>query len=660
MAQVRNGSFNTSGYSDPGYPDHFVFSWTLISQSIEGNYSDISWSLKGEGGSSNGYFTNVKEKYVTVNGVSQSNSTIQAIYNNTVAFSGTSIIYHNSDGTKSFSASAGGAFYNYGSYNSTGSGTWELPTIPRASTISGGSGIIGQATTISITRASSSFTHTLEYAFGNLTGTIATGVNTSYSWTIPTSFYSQIPNTNTGTGTITCKTYNGTTLIGTKSIPFTAEVTNSNPVVGTFTYKDNKSSTVAITGNNQRIIRNNSNLLFTIGPATANNSATISNYEVTFNGVTKSTAAAGTLDFGTINLSSNAIATLKVTDSRGNTATKQITVIIDDWILPTALITLNRKNNFYSETYLTVDASYSSLNSRNTITIQYKYKKVTDTVYSALQTINNNVKTTINLDNNFKWDIQIILTDKIGQTSYNYMIDRGMPIMFFDRFLSAIGINCFPTEEKSLKVDGNSYANNTADCKGITPSSFNNVGTNQELYKSGLFSAFVSNIWYHLINVRHRNGQSDGTSYGLQIRNRFSDGYKLEYRKQNNGTWSDWKTIAEEGIVLFNNTSGTTSNITLSETSANFNAIEIVYCDNNNRGTNTLKVDSPNGKEVHLSIVDPSGSDNFRIYIRSSAWTISGTSLAHKNSKYAQFENGQLPVINKNQYIKILKVVGYR
>lgn len=364
---------------------------------------------------------------------------------------------HNADGSKSTTISVevgGDVMWANGEEEIT------LDKIPRASSISGGSGNIASNTTININRADNSFTHTLEYTFGNLTGIIAEKVDTSYNWTIPTSFYSQIPNSNSGTGTITCKTYDDDTLIGTSSIEFTAKVTNSNPTVGIFSYKDTNSITTSITGNAQRIIRDNSNLVFAIGTATAKNSATISKYEVTFNELTKSRTSAGSLDFGTINLSSNVTATLKVTDSRGNTATKQKTVIIDDWKLPTGLITLNRKNNFYSETYLKVDGTYSSLNGKNSMVIQYQYKKVSDSDYSSLKSLSDNVQTNLDLDNNYQWNVKVIIADKIGSTTYNLFLDRGMPIIFFDRFKTSASVNCFPTLENSFEVVGNMLFNN--------------------------------------------------------------------------------------------------------------------------------------------------------------------------------------------------------
>ncbi len=457
MAQVKSGSFNTSAYVSSSYsPRYYTFSWSLTSQSIEGNYSDISWSLKGAGGSNNNYWVYVKEKYVTVNGATQSNSTLQTTYNGTVAFSGTSRIYHNADGTKSFSASAGGAFEYYGSYNSTGSGTWELPTIPRKSSVSGGSGNIGGTTTINISRASSSFTHILYYSFGNIVWErIASSVGASYNWTIPTSLYAQIPNATSGTGTIYCETYLNGTYIGESSCSFTASVKNSNPTVGSITYADTNTTVTAITGNNQHIVQNQSNLKITYTQATAKNSATIKEYKFVLNGVTKtSTSAGGTIDFGKVNSANNLTLTMTVTDSRGLTASSTKTITMLAHSNPTAVVTLNRLNNYEDESYLTVDGSVSSVNSKNTMTIKYRYK-VSGGSYGSYTTISDNVKQTLSLDKSNAYIFNVVITDAFGST-YNkeHVLGKGVFPLFIDTEKNSVGINCFPTKEKSLEVNG--------------------------------------------------------------------------------------------------------------------------------------------------------------------------------------------------------------
>src|SRR5699024_3713500 len=128
-------------------------------------------------------------------------------------------VNHASDGGKSLMISAvfqiratlSGTYYG----TISASANITLDSIPRASSVSAANMRMGTAGKINISRASSSFTHTLTYSFGNTSGTIATKTTaTSVSWTPALSLASQIPNATSGTCTITCTTYNGNTNIG--------------------------------------------------------------------------------------------------------------------------------------------------------------------------------------------------------------------------------------------------------------------------------------------------------------------------------------------------------------------------------------------------------------------------------------------------------------
>ena len=116
---------------------------------------------------------------------------------------------------------------------------------------------IGENITITINRASSSFTHTLTYWFGNLSGTIASKTSsTSVSWTLPTSFYAQIPNNRLGQGSIACDTYSGSTKIGSSSCLFYAYVKESTNKPGiTASVVDINATTKALTGDENKLIK---------------------------------------------------------------------------------------------------------------------------------------------------------------------------------------------------------------------------------------------------------------------------------------------------------------------------------------------------------------------------------------------------------------------
>lgn len=270
--------------------------------------------------------------------------------------------------------------------------------------------------------------------------------------------YSKIPNSNYGIMQYVLITVcNGVEYWSTSNNKY--YVTNSNPVCGSFKYQDVNSPVVNITGDNQQIVNQQSSLRFIIASATAKNYATISNYSITFNGITKSSSTSGNIDYGKISATYSITATLTVTDSRGNQAQTTCKVTIVSWNNPSALITLKRLNNYEDETYLTVDGSFASVNSKNAMTIQYAYKQSDATTYSAFTTINDNVKQTLSLSKTKAWNFEIIVSDKFSTVTYYATLAKGMPILFLDTALLSVGVNCFPSHSKSFEVEGSMFVN---------------------------------------------------------------------------------------------------------------------------------------------------------------------------------------------------------
>lgn len=151
-----SGSFNTSGsYSTTdGSPDYTVFSWSGT-QNIEGNYTDVAWSLTVAGGKNEYYFVYVYNRLVQIDGAQVGKgSASKKSFNGTVLLSGTTRIYHNDDGTGSFTAYAGVGFYYSGVYNSTKTQTFTLDTIPRHPDIP----TVSSPTTTTVSETSTSIT----------------------------------------------------------------------------------------------------------------------------------------------------------------------------------------------------------------------------------------------------------------------------------------------------------------------------------------------------------------------------------------------------------------------------------------------------------------------------------------------------------------------
>ena len=439
------------------------------SYSIANNTSTVRWTLESIGGSVN-YYT-IYNWGVWVNGqqIYGTQTTNWNSYNfpaKTGSTTGTITVAHNADGSAgAVGFQLNGCVY----YNRTNSytGSISLTKIPRQANITSAPDFNDEANpTIGYSNPAGNSVSTLQARIENSGGTgVYVGyrdiskTGTSYTFNLTeaerNTLRSATPNSNSLTVKFVIRTTIGSNTFYS-TVNKTMSIVNGNPTfsASNISYQDSNSTTVAVTQNNQKLVQNLSNLLATITSATAKKSASISRYEATINGVTRTINSAGNIDFGVINSANDLTLSVKVVDSRGNTTTASKTVTFLAWSLPTAIISLKRKNNYEDESYLTVNASFSSVDSKNSITIKYQYKKTTDSSYSAQTTINNNQQKTITLSKDYAWDFKIIITDRFGTTTYNTILAKGKFILFVDTKKLSVGINCFPTKNESLEVNG--------------------------------------------------------------------------------------------------------------------------------------------------------------------------------------------------------------
>ena len=297
----------------------------------------------------------------------------------------------NADGTKSVSIAANFTCYTAdgrggSGWSVSGSQTVTLHTIPRTSSISMPATTMGSANNITITRASSSFTHTLTYAFGNATGTIATKTtSTSVSWTPPTSLASQIPNNTSGTCTLTCYTYNGNTLVGTSTATVTLTVPASiKPTITGITATRVDGTVPSSWG---IYVQTKSKVTLAITGADGAGGSTISSYSITGGGLSYTQSSVTT---GFLNTSGSITFTGKVCDSRGRWSDEAtVTINVVAYAAPrfnsysTQRCTsagASSSNGTYAKS--TIGFSYWSCSGKNTITTAVAYKKSSDASYT--------------------------------------------------------------------------------------------------------------------------------------------------------------------------------------------------------------------------------------------------------------------------------------
>lgn len=427
-----------SGYTDVAVTSHDTmrFSWSEGSQSVVNNTTVVNWSLTLIADSNGRISTsNTRAWAVTFNGVNYSGSSSAAVANSSTITlaSGSTTVTHGSDGTKSASYSFS---YNFSgiTFSGTalglvsGSGTAALTRIPRASSITVPKFTMGTAGSITITRADSSFTHTLTWKFGAASGTIATKTTaTSVSWTPATATLApQIPKATSGTGTITCTTYSGSTAIGTSSVSFTATVPASVvPSISSVTVKEATSGLAAKFG---VFVQNRSTFAVTVSAAGSNGS-TVAAITTKFQGVTYSgdsfTAAAAKTS-GSLNMETT------VTDSRGRTDSKRTEIAVVAYANPAiSAFTVSRcdadGNLNNAGSYVKIAYAYSvvSVNSKNTASARIDYKRTTATAWSSTVlftntdlSANTSVIPTTQFDPDYSYDFRLTLADYFTSTAY--------------------------------------------------------------------------------------------------------------------------------------------------------------------------------------------------------------------------------------------------
>jgi len=425
--------------------------WSVGSQSVANNTSSVTVKVQlvSTGASYTINSSASKSGSVTINGTkytfsftaSLSGNQTKTLYTKTVTVS------HAANGTKtcSFSATCGinvtlsGTYY--GNVTATGTGTFN--TIARASTISSVTSSVSvngtNAVTVNITRAASSFTHTVVFSFGTYSKT-TTGVGTSTSYAIPTSWLNAIPNATSGTAKVTVTTYSGSTKIGSAvSKNFTLTVPSS--VVPTIS-----SVAVADTTTNQttygNMVQSKSKPKFTITAAGALGS-TIKAYKTVFEGKTYTGA---TPTASAITGSGSVKATITVTDSRGRTAstTKSWTVVA--YSAPKIISfqgfrCLADGTENYEGTYvkMALNFSISPVNDKNakSYTIEYKLSSATEwtaLTSGAVYALNDSIISAsgpFGTDNSF--DIRLSVKDSFTTIRSTFEIPTAFTLLDFNK-----------------------------------------------------------------------------------------------------------------------------------------------------------------------------------------------------------------------------------
>ena len=435
-------------------------SWSLSSQSVENNQSTLSWSITGAGSASGWVMTGGFKAVINGTTVySTSTDTRIQLYNGTSVASGTTKITHNADGTKSFSLSIEAGVYTY-AVSVTASGTHTLDTIPRASTVSATNANMGSASTITITRASSSFTHTLTYSFGSTTGTIVSKTtSTSVSWTPALTLANQIPNAVSGTCTITCDTYNGSTKIGSKTCTLTLTVpTSVKPTMTSVTATRVDGDVPAAWA---IYVQNKSKATVKINGAAGAYGSTISSYSISGGGYS---STASSFITGFLTSSGTITFTAKVTDSRGRVSdAKTVRISVIAYSAPSFTSYLSQRATSAGVvnddgTYIRglISYSYASCSGKNTVTCATYYKKSSASSWTnANKRFSSGTAFTFGggaISTESSYDVKYTITDAFTTVTILDMVSTATVLMDFKAGGKGIAIGKVSEKDKTLEI----------------------------------------------------------------------------------------------------------------------------------------------------------------------------------------------------------------
>ena len=298
---------------------------------------------------------------------------------------------------------------------------------------------MGKSVTINTPAVNSAYRHTLHYAFGSASGTIATGIASSVSWTPPVSLAIQIPSATAGSGTIYCDTYSGSTLLGTKSVSITLTVPGSVvPSAGTLS-----AALAEDTSGTGLFVKGMGKAKLTLSGASGAYGSSITSYTITGGGWT---ATNGALTTGTLASAGNITFTATVTDSRGRKASTTRTISVIDYTKPgVAVCDVYRcdadGNRKKAGTYFAVEinASYSAITG-NTLNITARYKKQSESSYGTAANVTNNGKTVLgggNIGASTTYDVLVTVADKYNSLSIPRTLSTKSVLQSFKRSAGA-------------------------------------------------------------------------------------------------------------------------------------------------------------------------------------------------------------------------------
>lgn len=430
------------------------------------------------------------------------------------------------------------------------------------------------------------------------TGTSISGYNNStwVDW-----WYSTIPNSNKGTYQVQVK-YGSITM--TRSSAGTYEVTNSNPIFNNWEYEDVNSKTLALTGNNQIVIKGYSSIrgiVKTANQATGKNYATIKKYQLNIGGITKEKDFSNTEIVQTDAITTNTNTfTMYAIDSRTNSTPVTKIVSTSNYkeytniIIDTTKTRVTRLNKVGSQTILNVEGtiwnnSFGKVqNTIDSFVVEYKltnqadedYKKITvDKPVVSGNTFKLNVAIPgdlgadgFTISNSF--NVRAKITDKLSSSTYVMILNSGTPGMAIHKNGIAINQPYDTNVGGALQVNGQVVGNHGGNWReGRSRALIRNISAGQQAgYSFNPLGSIKTTLGsWEIGNLSGDEGLTFSYVTDTDYNASNNKNIRLNISKPTKESW------LMPATVLYDNPSGTNGTVNLNTNVTEFTYIEVFY-----------------------------------------------------------------------------------
>lgn len=493
-------------------------------------------------------------------------------------------VWHNGDGTKQFGIMAqlnGQGGYSPNTLVINGFNV-DVPPIARASTSNGFEAYFGQQVTINIDKKNAAFRHKVLYKFGVKSGVIGENVDTSVTWTVPTSLTSELGTDKKHNGTLVIETYSGSTKIGQVEYGIVLKINDTNgdvkPTFQGITLTETNQAVRNVIGSNTTFLQILSNIQCTFVGAVGSFGIGIKRYHAEIVGKNIS------IDdnngrFGVMNFTGDLTISAYVVDERGlKSDVKNINIRVLPYFSPTIFFTADRVGQNASQIKLSTTYKVANLKvdgvQKNSVSVKFStsqdggrtfvLNEGSNSNFGSNQTVEEVNRIGI-LTGDFSpkntYIIRATISDKLSSpVSYDVPVSTEQVIMEYDR--NGVGIGKVRTKykvevapgdvsleegvyrikdkeiqnHKLTETNGTCIKYNSGDANNILKTGFYNVNNCSNMPNNDL-------QWWYLTVI------ANADTYVMQQANSFFND-KIYTRQKRGNQWSNWVALQQESTVV--------------------------------------------------------------------------------------------------------------